>query len=141
MWSWSLPRWLGRVGLCHKLPVPSCGDASRVEAFGERPRSDAPCGQRLCDVEANVFEVAHRHDVLIRYDNAGFHFHEKKTLHLSICSRHFIAQSKKIKLCSMRTLKKVYLCRHFSLLGTCWLARRIHLHLHNATLLVNILMS
>lgn len=137
MWSWSLPRWLGRVGLCHKLPVPSCGDISRVEAFGERPRSDAPCGQRLCDVEANVFGVAHRHDALMRYDNAGFHFHEKKTLHLSICSRHFKVQSK--KLCGMRTLKK-RTC-HFSLLGTCWLARRIYLHLHNASLLVNLLIS
>jgi len=137
MWSWSLPRWLGRVGLCHKLPVPSCGDISRVEAFGERPRSDAPCGQRLCDVEANVFGVAHQHDALIRYDNAGFHFHEKKTLHLSICSRHFNVQSK--KLCGMRTLKK-RTC-HFSLLGTCWLARRIYLHLHNASLLVNLLIS
>ena len=99
MWSWPLPRWLGRVGLCHKLPVPSCGDTSRVEAFGERPRFDAPCGQRLCDVEANAFEVAHRHDALIRYDNAGFHFHDKKTLHLSICSRHFNVQSKNSVAC------------------------------------------
>ena len=37
--------------------------------------------------------------------------------------------------------KKAYFSRHFSLLGTCWLARRIYLHLHNASLLVNLLIS